>query len=190
MDADWSVELGADDPALEFPWTSPDAAQGYIDLANDLTGLDRIPEAMQYRPLWSFLLGLNGKTSSWLTVKCDAWMDNEVGEYTDPYPRNWRMASYVDLIRRDESQRFSFEQHERWVKAGVQRLHWFPDAPYFCELIVRRCYYHIEQYPENVTPGLYITVYVFGYGDTEEIAGYRWKGGLDRVYHALSSVMD
>ena len=43
MDADWSVELGTDDPALEFPWTSPDGAQGYIDLSNDLNGLDRIP---------------------------------------------------------------------------------------------------------------------------------------------------
>ena len=189
MDADWSVELGADDPALEFPWTSTDGTQGYIDLSNDSGGLGRIPEAKQYRPLWSFLLGLNGKTSPWLTVKCDAWMDNEVGEYTDPYPINWRMASYVDLIRRDESQRLSFEQHERWVKKGVERLRRFPNAPYSCEFIVRRCYYHTEEDAEDLTPGLYLTVYVFGYGDTKCHAESSWKAGLDRAYHTLSSVM-
>jgi len=191
MDADWSVELGADDPALEFPWKSPDSTVGYVDLSQNMRGLERIPEAMLHHPLLSFLTGINGGMSGspWLSVKCDAWMDQEVNEYVAPYPMHWRMASYVDVIRRDVSERFSFEQHQKWVKAGVKRLHRFPDGSYYCELIVRRCYYHLDDNPQDSKAGFYITVYVFGYGDIEFNAQSSWKGGLDRVAHTLLSVM-
>jgi hypothetical protein len=188
MDADWSVELGRDDPALEFPWASPDGSHGYVDLSTDNAGLNKIPEAVQYPPLLSFLIGLNAKSSPCLSVKCDAWIDNEVDDDMKLDGARWRMASYVDVIRRDASQRFSLEQHERWVKAAVARLRLFPDAPYVCELIVRRCYYHLEGRPGESSPGFYITVYVFGYGEQQIHAQSQWKGGLDRVHHALGQL--
>jgi hypothetical protein len=187
MDADWSVELGADDPALEFPWTSPDG-QGFVDLLKDRDGLSRIAEATQYPALRSFLIGLNGSMSPWLSVKCDAWMDEGLTDGLEPSAGRLRMASYVDLIRRDESQRFSFEQHERWARAVTERLLRFPDGPYFCESIVRRCYYHLAGHFEDSKPGLYLTVYVFGFGDEEAQAQACWTGGLDRVSHALMFV--
>src|SRR5271165_4448473 len=105
MDADWSVELGADDAALEFPWSSPDG-HGFIDLSKDMDGLDKITEAMQHPAMRSFLIGLNGGMSPWLSVKCDTWMDQEVTEQMGQFAGRWRRGSYVDLIRRDDSQRF------------------------------------------------------------------------------------
>ena len=32
MEAEFSVELGPDAPALELPWTSPDGKQRFFDL--------------------------------------------------------------------------------------------------------------------------------------------------------------
>jgi hypothetical protein len=190
VDADWSVELGADDPALELPWSSPDGTQSYVDLSQDLSGLDHIAEATLHPPLRSFLCSVNrrlAEASPWLSVKCDAWIDKEVEAHAGPLAMQWRMASYVDVMRRDVAQRFSFERHEQWAKAAAERLRRFPDGPYFCEVIIRRCYYHLAGDEQDSVPGIYITLYVFGYGDTEVHAESSWKGGLDRVAHVLLS---
>lgn len=187
MDADWSVELDADDPALECPWSSPDGTQGYVDLSADMSALRKIPEAMQYRPLRRLLGELNASWSPWITAKCGVWTDDEISEAEEIYGCTVRMCSYVDLIRREECERFSFEQHERWAKSAVERLRWFPDAEYRAELVVRRCYYHLDGNPEESRAGFYITVYAFGYGD-QETAKYGWEGCLDRISHALMAL--
>jgi hypothetical protein len=191
MDADWSVELGHDDPALEFPWASPDGLQSYVDLSKDLSGLSRIVEAVRYPALQSLLIAINGRltNSGWLSVKCDAWIDNQVSQYEGPEPVQWRMASYVDVIRRDVADRFSFERHEAWLKAVAQRLRHYPEAPYSCELVMRRCYYRLENDPQGSAAGFCVTIYVFGYGDTEEHAECNsWKGALDRVSFVLTGM--
>lgn len=186
MDADWSVELGADDPVLEFPWTSPDGTQSFIDLTADIGALGKIPEAVKYVPLRSFLAELNAR-SPWISAKCDVWSDEDISEAEKIYGGTVRMCSYVDVIRRDKQGRFSFEQHERWVRSVAERLQWFPDAPYRAELVVRRCYYHLDEIPEESRAGFCITVYAFGYGD-QETAKYPWKGCLDCVSHALIAI--
>ena len=193
MDADWSVELGADDPALELPWSSPDGVQAYVDLSNDLQRLSEIPEAVQYPPMMSFLVGLNAsrlQLSPWLSAKCDVWVDNEVGAATDFWPHtcHWRVGSYVDIVRREESQRFAFDQHERWMTAATACLHRFPDGPYSCEFVLRRCYFHLDADSSESTPGFFLTVYLNGYGFEKVHAEGAWKGGLDRVSHALLTV--
>jgi len=187
MDADWSVELGADDPALEFPWTSPEGTQGYVDLSKGMSGLDWVPEAVEHAPLRSFLIGINAKTSPWMSVKCDVWSDGDISEAEEIYGCTMRMCSYVDVIRRQGQERFSFEQHEGWVKSAVERLRRFPEGPALAELVVRRCYYHQEENSEESRAGFYVTVYAFGYGD-EDTAKWRWKGCLDRVSHALTTL--
>ena len=63
MDADWSVELGADDAALEFPWSSPDGSMHYVDLLRSPDWLTAIPEAKQFPELGEFLLAINESTS-------------------------------------------------------------------------------------------------------------------------------
>jgi hypothetical protein len=186
MDADWSVELGHDDPSLEFPWSSPDGTPGFVDLTQQLEAVREIPEAAQYPELARFLLELNGKFSPWLTAKCDVWIENELGEEEDIYDAKLKMCSYVDVVRRNESERFSFEQHERWVKSASMRLRNIGPHPIACELIVRRCWYRASSGSDDEPiPGFYITLYLFGYGNVEAEARASWGGGLTRVSGVL-----
>jgi hypothetical protein len=189
MDADWSVELGADDPALEIPWSSPDGSQRYIDLSQHIGAVLELPEVKQFPKLRDFLLEVNGRFSPWLSAKCHAWLDDELGEAEQIYGAKLKMCSYIDLIRRDESERFSFEQHEQWVKLATRKLHMLAQQAMACELIVRRCWYHPGSRAEDdPAPGLYVTVYVFGYGNDEAQATASWAGGLTRVSFVLGAL--
>jgi hypothetical protein len=198
MDADWSVELGAEDPTLEFPWSSPDQPLAYIDLVDSPESLRRVDEGARYAELGQFLRTLNSPSSPWLTAKCDIWLDEELGEAEQVYGLKLKLSSYVDLIRRGEKARFSFEQHERWVKLAVRALSTPDDLPAACEFTVRRCWYHtqpIRRYQKNsgtdddLAPGYYITFYLFGYGNDEAQARKRWREGLWRVTSTLSNLV-
>jgi hypothetical protein len=188
VDADWSVELGADDPALEFPWSSPDDAHSYVDLLARPEKLPEIPEAARCPELAEFLLAMNAPSSHWLTAKCDVWFDDEFGEAEEIYDARLKMCSYVDLIPRDNVARFSFEQHEQGVKSLARGLSDSDDQPIACEFILRRCWYHNDS-PEDddPAPGFYMTVYVFGYGNDEAQTRIRWAEGLRRVTSVLTA---
>lgn len=186
VDADWSVELGADDPVLEFPWSSPDESPGYVDLLSHPHELAKIPEATLYPELAEFLLALNAPSSPWLTAKCDVWFDEELSQAEDIYDARLKTCSYVDLIFRAETSRFSFERHEQGVKSLARQSSDQDDQPIACESIVRRCWYHTNSSADdNPTPGFYVTLYVFGYGNDETQARTRWAEGLLRVTSAL-----
>ena len=122
MDADWSVELGSDDEALEFPWSSPDGSRRYIDLHREPDRLGDIPEATRFPELGEFLRVINQPQSSWLTAKCDVWFDNELNEAEAIYDVRLKLCSYVDLVAREGSARFSFDRHEQWVKSAARAL--------------------------------------------------------------------
>jgi hypothetical protein len=186
VDADWSVELGADDSALEFPWTSPDGSHGCLDLLTHPEQTSKIPEATRYPELSEFLFALNAPSSPWLTAKCDVWFDDELGEAEDIYDARLKMCSYVDLIARDQADRFSFERHEQWVKSLARQLSDEDEQPITCEFVVRRCWYHAgSPADDEPAPGLYVTLYLFGYGDDEAQARSRWVEGLQRVTSVL-----
>ncbi len=180
MDADWSVELGADDPVLEFPWSSPDGPQHYVDLREHPEAVANIPEARQYSELAEFLTQANADSSAWMTVKCDVWLDDELAEAEAIYDANLKFCCYVYLIARDETARWSFERHESWVKATAKTLSTDDDEPLACELIVRRCWYHPDGRPdpERMTANFYVTLYLFGYGRDEAAARAQWARGL------------
>jgi hypothetical protein len=188
VDADWSVELGADDPALEFPWVSPDGSRRYLDLLAHPQELHEIPEATLYPELAKFLLALNA-SSPWLTAKCDVWFDDELGEAEEIYDARLKLCSYIDLISRDTSARFSFERHEQWVRSATRQLSDNDDRPIVCELIVRRCWYQAGPSADHEpAPGFYITVYVFGYGNDEPSARTLWAQGLQRITSVLAAL--
>jgi hypothetical protein len=183
MDVDWSVELGADDPALEFPWSSPDGSQRFVDLSQDSGAIASLPEVTQYPELAEVLIALNAESSPWLTAKCDIWTDDDLGEADEIYDAQLKVCSYIDLVRRSESERSSFHQHEKWVKSAAlasQPLEM--DDPIVCEFIVRRCWYHSGSRPDNEPePGFYVTLYVSGYGSDEAGARAMWARGLTQV---------
>jgi len=199
MDADWSVELGHDDPALDFPWSSSNGSKGYVDLLQRPELLSAISEASQYPELGEFLLTLNAPSSHWLTAKCDVWLDHQLDEAEGIYGMTMKQSSYVDLISRDPPARFSFERHERWAKSAARRLSSEDEDPVACEFIVRRCWYHTElsghsssaqatPANDNPSPSFYVTLYLFGYADDEAEARTRWATGLRQVASVLTEL--
>lgn len=107
MEADWSVELAADDPAIVVPWSAEDGSCKFTDLRRRPQGeaeealrrrpegadksqnpdpppdemLDEIEEARREPALRSALLALNSALSPLWTAKCDAWLtDSTLGE--------------------------------------------------------------------------------------------------------------
>jgi hypothetical protein len=177
MDADWSVELGRDDPALDFPWCSPGGSRRYIDLRQSPELLSEIPEA-RCPELAQCLIALNATTSPWQTVKCDVWPDDELGAGELIYDARFKFCSYVDLIARNAPARFSFERHEYFVKSAARQFSDDDEQPISCELTVRRCWFRAELVGDDLMPGFYVTFYLFGYGSDEAQARARWAEGL------------
>jgi hypothetical protein len=182
MDADWSVELGADDPALEFPWSSPDGTQQFVNLSQQPDAIATLPEVAAYPELIKVLSTLNGTLSPWLTAKCDVWIDDDLGQAEEIYDARLKVCSYIDLVRRNESERFSFEQHEKWVKSAALGLQTVGmDDPIACEFIVRRCWYHSSSgAKDEPKPGFYLTLYSSGYGNDQTQACAMWAAGVKR----------
>ena len=181
MDADWSVELGHGDPALEFPWSLSGRSRCYVDLLHSPESISEISEARQYPELAEFLLALNVTHGPWQTVKCDVWLDGKLDESEQIYDATLKFCSYVDLVARDAAARYSFERHEQLVKSIARQLSDDDGQPIACEFIVRRCWYHTEMPSGNLTSGFYVTFYLFGYGSDEDQTRRLWAEGLRRV---------
>ena len=143
MHADFSVELGRDDAALELPWSSADPAVRYYDLKKHHDLLQQIPEAVAYPELGVFLSRINAAGFPLATAKCDAWSSREVAPEEEIFGDR-KFVSYVDLVFEDETQRCSFEKHEAFAKSLCRLLSQTPEIPAAVEVVIRRCYYHGE----------------------------------------------
>jgi hypothetical protein len=188
MDADFSVELGADDDALEFPWTTEDESLRYYDLKRQPELLLEIREARDWPELGALLESVNVGKSAFVTAKCDVWSDGELSEAEEIYGASLKLASYVDVLF-DEAhgeRRFNFEEHERLARRVCELLSGAPEIPAAAEFTIRRCYFHDAGEP--VAPGFYVTCYLFGYGDDEAEARQRWAIGLSLMQNALVQV--
>ncbi len=73
MDADFSVELGNDDPVLDFPWKDPESKLAYLDVKRHPALMSAIPEAEEFPEIREFLRTANSPHSKVETAKCDAW---------------------------------------------------------------------------------------------------------------------
>jgi len=150
MHADFSVELGRDDAALELPWSSADPAVRYYDLKNHPELLQQIPEAMAYPELGAFLARINAAGFPLATAKCDAWQSSELAPEEEIFGDR-KFVSYVDLVFEDQAARCSFERHKAFAKGLCRLLGQAPEIPAAVEVVIRRCYYHREDaLPEAV----------------------------------------
>lgn len=183
MEADFSVELGAEDEALEIPWASPDGKIRYYDLRGDPGMIEEIPEAAGNHVLKEFLIAINAR-SVFASAKCDTWFTRELNPEEEIFGMSGKFGSYVDLVVADEvcGKRMSFEEHERLLRDLTRRLGEGPEVEAAAEFILRRCYFHA---PEDTEQGVYFTLYVFGYGNGEEEARRNWERGMTAVQEAL-----
>jgi hypothetical protein len=141
MHADFSVELGRDDAALELPWNSTDPAVRFYDLKKHPELLQQIPEAVAWPELGAFLARINAAGFPLATAKCDAWQSREVAPEEEIFGDR-KFVSYVDLVFEGEAERCSFEKHEAFAKDLCRLLSQAPEIPAAVEIVIRRCYYH------------------------------------------------
>jgi len=185
MEADFAIELGADDETLEMPWASGKDGPRYYDLKRHPEFLNNIEEARRVPEMSEFLTVLNSPASILETAKCDAWSSTEMNAEEEILGATHKFCSYVDLLFADESSRFSFPGHEQFAQQLVKLLKKVPEIPAAAEFIIRRCYYHGER---EIQDGFYITFYLFGYGNDEPQARQRWAIALNLVQNAIKQV--
>jgi hypothetical protein len=186
VQADFAVELGADDETLELPWSAPGGPR-YLDLKRRPELLLEIEEARRHPELGEFLRAINSTLSLFQSAKCDTWSSTEINPEEEIFGAAWKFGSYVDLVFAAKSSRISFSEHEQRAKQLTVLLQRAPEIPSSAEFLIRRCFYHDGGEPQNggVEEGFYITSYVFGYGDDEEQAKQRWMIGLKLLENAI-----
>ena len=185
MQADFGVELGADDDTLELPWAADDGGPRYFDLKREPELLFEVEEAQRLPALREFLAAINSPDGFLETAKCDAWFSTEINPEEDIFGPACKFCSYVDILFSETDSRFSFSQNEQLARRVTQLLKRVPEIPAAAEMIIRRCFYHLEN---DVRDGFYITLYLFGYGDNELQARQQWAIALKLVENALRQV--
>jgi hypothetical protein len=203
MIADYSVELGRDDPALELPWRSPDGTWRFHDLKSDLSSIDSIVEAVEFPELRGVLLRLNAADFPLQTAKCDVWKTCEMSPEEEIFDAEWKQGSYIDLLFSSDDKRFDFPLHEQFAITICRLLSRAPDISAAAEFFIRRCHYwntapvrsmppdaipHAE--PLDTKPGFYFSVYVAGFGNTDSDARRQWAIACELVKNAIVQCAD
>jgi len=189
MDADFSIELGDEDPVLDFPWKDPSGKFAYVDVKHHPELMAQIEEAVRFPELKEFLSQLNSPQSLLETAKCDAWSTQELSPEEEIYEAKYKFASYVDVVfveayhnsnaedlnSGNQPASHSFAAHEQFARKLVELLHRVPDTSSSAEVCVRRCYHEDAAGSKE---GFYCTLYVNGYGGDEESARRNWAIAL------------
>jgi len=183
MLAEWNVELGADDPQLEIPWSSPDGSLRFLDLKRQPELLLEIREACSYPEFAEFLSWANSPDTPLETAKCDAWTSRQITSEEEVFGEPCKFGSYVDFLFTQRESRTQFADHEQFAQALSRLLRQAPEIGSSAEFIVRRCTDHRSG--NEAADGFYITFYLHGYGDDEQKARKRWAIALKMVRHAM-----
>lgn len=192
MDADFAIELGHEDPVLDFPWKDPSGKLAYVDVKRHPELIAQIEEAERFPELKEFLRALNSVRSMVETAKCDTWHTEVLNAEEDIYNASHKFASYVDVVfsagignltdSELSSLRQSLSAHERFASKLVGLLRRAPDMPLAAEICVRRCYFDESA---GIHEGFYCTLYVGGYGNDEDTARQNWGLALKLVASAI-----
>jgi hypothetical protein len=188
MQADYSVELGGDAPALELPWRSDDGSTRYYNLKQHPDLVLQIPEALASQELSTFLTRINAPGFLLETVKCDTWFSTEIAPEEEIFNAAAKYGSYVDLVFSADEPRLAFEQHEALAKNLCALLKRVPEMAASIELVIRRCYFHSDDNLDRSSDGFCITAYVSGFGEDEAEARKRWSIALALLQNALVQV--
>jgi hypothetical protein len=182
MDADFSIDLGREDPVLDFPWKDPASKLAYVDLKRRPELMAWIEEAEKFPELGKFLRALNSARSMVETAKCDAWATRELSAEEEIHNASHKSASYVDVVFSNIDARLSFSAHEQFARKLVELLRRAPETPSAAEVCVRRCYFGEKG---GVQEGFYCTLYVSGYGNDCASAHQNWAVGMKLMGNAI-----
>ena len=182
MDADFSIELGHEDPLLDFPWTDPAGKIAYVDLKRHPELITEVEEAQRFPELEEFLGAVNSPRTAMETAKCDAWATTDIGVEEEIYESPCKFASYVDLVFCDAARRLSLGEHEDFAGKLVKLLTRATEVAATLEACIRRCYF---EHDGSTQDGFYCTIYVSGFGSDENDARQKWRMALKLAQNAL-----
>ncbi len=195
MQADYTVELGGDDPALEMPWHSPDGACCFVDLKRHPEQLPSIKETEGHSELADFLRRINAPDLPLQSAKCDVWTTSELSPEEEIFGASCKYVSYVDLLFTSSEMQKSLEEHEAFTREVCQLLERAPEMASAAEFVIRHCHYHRDLQREDMqredaqsedsVMGFCISAYVTGYGDHAEEARKRWGIALKLLQNVL-----
>jgi len=185
MDADFSIELGREDPVLDFPWTDPAGKLAYFDLKRQPALIAKVEEAEQFPELAEFLRTVNSVRSVVESAKCDVWTTAELSAEEEIFNASHKFASYVDLVFSDIGQRRSLPLHESFARRLTELLRRAPEIGAAVEICVRRCFFSDAG---EIREGFYFTVYVNGYGVDETAARKNWAIATKLVGNAIAQL--
>ena len=182
MQADFSIECGADDECLELPWASQDGALRYVDLKENLALIGELDEVRQFPELGELLGSVNSQISAFQSAKCDSGFTRDMTLEDEVFGTDGKFGSYVDFLFAAPGLRSSLERQEATARRLTELLRLAPEMPAAVEFLVRRCFFPGE--PD----GFYFTCYVFGYSEEEAEARKLWGIALRLVGNALVQV--
>src|SRR5437016_5982952 len=96
MQVDYSIELGPESPALEFPWASDDGTVRYYDLKQHPDLVLNIEEARNHKELSEFLSRINAASSPLQTAKCDTWFSRELFPEEEVFGASCKFACHLE----------------------------------------------------------------------------------------------
>jgi len=195
MDADFSIELGKEDPVLDFPWTDPSRKLAYVDVKRHPELMAQIDEANKFPELKKFISLLNSPRSIVETAKCDVWATQDLSPEEEVYEATHKFASYVDAVFAENggdlsagtrsSIRQSLPAHEQLARELVELLRRAPVTLSSVEVCVRRCYFDRAG---SIQEGFYCTIYVSGYGSDAPSAHQNWGVALKLLANAVKQL--
>ena len=182
MDSDFSIELGREDPVLDFPWTDPSGKLAYVDVKRHPGLIAKLEEAQSFPELADFLGLVNSARSPFESAKCDAWPAGELNPGEDIYDASHKFSSYVDLLCSSPELRRSLDFHETFAAQLAGLLRRAPEMRASVEICVRRCFFAAS---EETREGFYFTIYVNGFGQDEPSAQKNWAIALRLAANAI-----
>lgn len=188
MQADYSVELGSGDPALQLPWRAADGSVRYFNLKLHPDLVLNIPEARKHPELSAFLTRINAADFPLETAKCDAWASRELAAEEEVFGAACKFVCYVDLLFSTDNLRFSLDKHEALAENLCNLLKRAPEMAASAEFVVRHCHFHATDNQGDSRIGFCITAYVTGFGDSDDEAVKRWTIALKLLQNALVQV--
>lgn len=167
MEADWAAEVGAGLDWIDADWA------GFVDLRGTPGAIREIAEVVEKPALCEALVALNGAASKVFSAKCDVWKleAEEIDAREFEYPPDEvcvGVASYIDLLLRDEEMFAGFERHQAWARRAVEKMRLLPVPSGRVDLVIRAAVFGRK-------PGFGMTMYTAGCGVDSEAAHAAWK---------------
>lgn len=192
MHSDWTVACAADDPEVVVPWAGKDPSLRYVDLRRAPEAIKEIPEAAKYPCVAAALLRWNQPDTLLFTAKCDVWSyPAKLFDAEDLPGFACAQGSYIDLLHLNAEKFSSFaacEQHLRaWTE--ISRSIDMPDSR--CEWTLRpaRIFSAASEQASatgSAQNGYATTLYVWGYGDSQQSAAIAWAAALQALIEPVS----